>query len=274
MTTFPNGACDTHMHFYDSRYPAASTATIFPPDATADDYRHVRAELGLERVVVVQPTTYGLDNSCQLELAAGFGDAARLVVVIDADVSDADLDRYDAAGARGARFQMLPGGAIGWESLAPVAERISPRGWHIQLQMDGNLLPDRLDRLLALPTPIVVDPGGRFMPPPAPDSPAFAALLTLLETGRCWVKLSAPYESTHEGAPHYPAVTRLVDELVARFPERLLWATNWPHPGQVDPLTIGQLRDLTHAWLPTESLRRRILVDNPAHLYGFEPVPA
>ena len=274
MTVFPRGACDTHMHVYDGTYEAAPTATIFPPDATVEEYRTVQAALGLERVVVVQPTTYGLDNSCQLDAAARLGAAdVRIVVVIDESVTDDDLARYDAAGARGARFQMLPGGAIGWDSMAPVAARIAPLGWHVQLQMDGNLLPDRLDQLLALPTPIVVDHVGRFMPPPAPDAPAFAALLALLATGRCWVKLSAPYESTHEGAPHYPAVATLVSELVARFPERLLWATNWPHPGQTDPLTIDQLRDLTLAWLPTESLRRQVLVDNPAHLYGFEPVP-
>ena len=279
MTAFPAGACDTHMHVYDGRYPSASTATIFPPDASVDDYRSVQSALGLDRVVVVQPTTYGLDNECQLVAVAEFGpDASRLIVVIDEHVTDDDLARYDAAGACGARFQMLPGGAIGWETMAPVAERIAPLGWHIQLQMDGNLLPERLDQLLALPTPIVVDHVGRFMPPPSPESPAFGALLTLLDTGRCWVKLSAPYESTpavmSDGAPHYPTVTELVRVLVDRFPDRLLWATNWPHPGQSDSLTTDQIADLTFDWLPTETLRRQVLVDNPARLYRFDPVPA
>ena len=266
---FPSGSCDTHMHVYDGRYPTASTATLFPPDALVADYRSVQAELGLDRVVVVQPTTYGLDNSCQLDAAAALGDSARLVVVVDATVTDADLAHHDAAGARGARFHMLPGGAVGWDDLRPVADRIDELGWHVQLQMDGNLLPDRLDQLLALPTDLVVDHVGRFMPPPPPHSAAFGALLTLLDTGRCWVKLSAPYESTHEGAPRYPAVTALVHELTDRFPERMLWATNWPHPGQVDPITPRQLRDLTATWLPTDELRRRVLVDNPAILYGF-----
>lgn len=275
MTPFPVGACDTHMHIYDARHPAAATATIFPPDASVADYRTIQSDLELERVVVVQPTTYGLDNECQLSAVAELGpDVARLIVVIDERVTDDDLERYDASGACGARFQMLPGGAIGWDSMAPVAERIEPLGWHIQLQMDGNLLPERLDQLLALPTPIVVDHVGRFMPPPSPDSAAFGALRTLLDTGRCWVKLSAPYESTHDGAPHYPTVTDLVRVLVDRHPDRLLWATNWPHPSQTDPLTTDQIRDLTLHWLPTESLRRQVLVDNPARLYGFEPVPA
>lgn len=266
---FPPGACDTHVHVYDARFPTAPTATLFPPDASVDDYRAVQSALGLQRVVLVQPTTYGLDNSCHLDAVARFGDDGRLVVVIDESVTDVDLDRYTAAGARAARFHMLPGGAVGWEAMAPVAERIAPLGWHVQLQMDGNLLPDRLDDLLALPTSIVVDHVGRFMPPPTPADPAFGALLRLLDTGRCWVKLSAPYESTKEGAPAYPSVSALVQALVERFPERLLWASNWPHPGQTDPPTTDELRDLAFGWLPTPELRRRVLVDNPGILYGF-----
>lgn len=266
---FPAGACDTHVHVYDARFPPAPTATLFPPDASVDDYRAVQAALGLRRVVLVQPTTYGLDNSCHLEAVARFGEDGRLVVVVDEAVTDAELDRYTAAGARGARFHMLPGGAVGWQAMAPVAERIAPLGWHVQLQMDGNLLPDRLEQLLALPTPIVVDHVGRFMPPPSPKGPAFGALLTLLESGRCWVKLSAPYESTKEGAPHYPSVSALARILVERYPERMLWATNWPHPGQADPLTIDQIRRLTIDWLTSDELRHRVLVDNPAILYGF-----
>lgn len=268
--SFPEGACDTHMHVYDGRYPSSPSATLFPPDASVDDYRAVQAELGLRRVVVVQPTTYGLDNSCQIDAAARLGDDARLVVVVDATATDAELERHDALGARGARFHMLPGGAVGWEAMRPVAERIAPLGWHIQLQTDGNLLPERLDELMALPCPLVVDHVGRFMPPPTIDSPAFNALLALLDAGRCWVKLSAPYESTHDGAPHYPTVSALVRELIERRPDRLLWATNWPHPGQADPPTIDQIRDLTLDWLPTDELRRQVMVENPAILYGFD----
>lgn len=267
---FPTGACDTHMHVYDGRYPASPTATLFPPDATVDDYRSVQAELGLQRVVVVQPSTYGLDNTCQIDAAAGFGDDARLVVVIDDTVTGGELERYTGLGARGARFHMLPGGAVGWDAMAPVAARIAPLGWHIQLQMDGNLLPDRLDRLLALPCPLVVDHVGRFMPPPPPDSAAFDALLTLVDTGRCWVKLSAPYESTRDGRPGYPAVTELARVLVDRYPHRMLWATNWPHPGQPDPLSLDEIRALTLDWLPTDELRRQVMVDNPGILYGFD----
>lgn len=272
MTPLPAGSCDTHMHVYDSRYPTAATATLFPPDATVADYRAFRATLGLQRVVIVQPTTYGLDNACQADAAADLGPDARLVVVVDDRVTDAELRDLDERGARGARFHMLPGGAVGWDLLDDVARRIAPIGWHVQLQMDGNRLPERLDQLLALPTPLVVDHVGRFMPPPSPDSEAFRALLALLGTGNCWVKLSAPYESTRDGAPRYPAVTALVEALVDHRPDRMLWATNWPHPGQIDPPTVDDLSSLLVEWLPEEGLRQQVLVDNPAMLYGFGPV--
>jgi D-galactarolactone isomerase len=271
---FPAGACDTHMHFYDAHYPASSAATLFPPDASVDAYQALQRELGLERVVIVQPSTYGLDNACQIDAAASFGRDARVVVVVDEHTPDTELRRLDELGARGARFHMLPGGALGWESLEPTAHRIADLGWHIQLQMDGNLLPERLDTLHSLPVPLVIDHVGRFMPPPPPDSAAFAALLVLVDTGRCWVKLSAPYESTGAVTPSYPTVTTLVDRLVDHAPERLLWATNWPHPGQTEPPTAAHIRDLTETWIPDDARRRMILTDNPAILYGFEqPAP-
>ena len=272
---FPAGSCDTHMHVYDARFPAAPTALLHPPDALVGTYREVQHALGLERVVVVQPTTYGFDNTCQIEAAAelgGLGDAARLVVVVDERTPFTELERLDERGARGARFHMLPGGAVPWASLAPTAAHVADLGWHVQLQLDGRTLPDHLDALLALPTDLVVDHVGRFMPPVGVDDPAFAALLSLLDTGRCWVKLSAPYESTREGGPHYPTVAALAHALVERHPERMLWATNWPHPGQPDPLGVDALRSLADDWLPTAALRRRVLVDNPAALYGFPPL--
>ena len=268
---FPAGSCDTHMHIYDSRYPAAPTAVLRPADALLADYRRFRSRFGLDRVVVVQPTTYGLDNSCQLDAVAELGDTARAIVVVDADTSVDELRRLHESGACGARFHMLPGGAVGWDDLPVVAARIAEFGWHVQLQLDGRELPHRLDLLRALPTPLVVDHVGRFMPPVAPDNDAFHALLALLDTGRTWVKLSAPYESTQEGAPTFPSVSRLATTLVAAHPERMLWASNWPHPGQREPLSDPDLLALTLDWLPDPAVRHRVLVTNPAELYRFPP---
>ena len=268
---FPVGSCDTHMHIYDARHPAAPTALVRPPDSLVADYRRFQAALGLDRVVVVQPTTYGLDNRCQLDAVAELGDAARAIVVVDADTSADELRRLDRLGACGARFHMLPGGVVGWDDLPIVATRIADLGWHVQLQLDGRELPQRLATLLALPTSLVVDHVGRFMPPVAPDHDAFAALLALLDTGRTWVKLSAPYESTLDGAPTFPTVTTLAKALVAAHPERMLWASNWPHPGQRDPLTDDDLRQLMLDWLADPTVRHRVLVANPAELYRFPP---
>lgn len=269
--SLPDGTCDTHIHFYDHRYPTAPTTVLEPPDAGPADYGRVAAALGIDRCVVVQPTTYGLDNRCQLDAVAELGSSARAVVVIDERISETELHELHRRGARGVRFHMLPGGAVGWDSLMPVARRIADLGWHVQLQLDGRTLPDHIDRLLALPCGLVIDHIGRFMPPVTSDHPAFAALTQLIDQG-AWVKLSAPYESDATAAPEFPAVSDLARALAARRPDRMLWATNWPHPGQAAPPAPTELAALLERWVPDAAIRRTILVDNPAELYGFDPI--
>ena len=265
----PPGACDTHMHFYRGCFASAPSALFTPPDAWIEDYKAVQARLGLERVVVVQPTTYGLDNRAQLEAMAAFGAAARGVMVVDTSVCEAELERLTALGVRGARFFMLPGAAVPWDILEAVAARIHPFGWHIQLQMNGRELPERAEALGRLPCGLVVDHLGRFMPPVGLEDPAFKTLLGLLESGRCWVKLSAPYESSRTGAPDFADLRPLARALVAAAPERMLWASNWPHPNQDPALDNALALDLLLEWVEYEALRTRILAENPARLYGF-----
>lgn len=266
----PPGACDTHMHFYNGRFPSAPTALMTPDDAWVEDYAAVRAHLGLERVVVVQPTTYGLDNSCQIEAMAAFGDAARAVFVVDDTATETEIERLNALGGRGARFHMLPGGAAPWSALEAVAEKVNAFGWHIQLQLNGRELPERLDVLSRLPCPLVIDHVGRFTPPTTPDSESFRGLLGLLDTGRCWVKLSAPYESFGDAEREYDLIATEARALVAAAPERMLWATNWPHPGKAWRPDDAEHMDLLSVWAEDPVQRRRILVDNPAALYGFD----
>jgi len=265
------GACDTHLHFYDARYVPARTALLHPLDATPDDYRELQRQLGLERLVVVQPTTYGLDNTCQLDAMAVFGDAARGVMVVDRTTTDDELDRLTRLGIRGARFHMLPGGAVPWAMLDDVAARIAPFGWHIQLQLNGRELAGRCEQLLGLPVDIVVDHIGRFMPPVDSDDPGFNTLVELAESGRCWVKLSAPYESSIEpvtdSATSHSDLRPLIEALVDRVPERLLWATNWPHPGQVTKPAPHVLAAQLERWVADPDIRRMILVGNPDELY-------
>ncbi len=260
--------CDTHIHVYDGRHPAAPGAVLRPPDADLDDYTEIRSALGVERVVLIQPTTYGLDNTLHLEALAHLGPAGRGVMVVDDGVDDATLADLTEQGVRGARMHLLPGGAVDGDRLEAVAARVAPFGWHVQLQRNGHELVADLDRLRRLPCPLVVDHVGRFMPPVDPDDQAFAALLALVDDG-AHVKLSAPYESAPDPTHAYEAVSACVDALVAHAPDRLLWASNWPHPGQTDPPSPADLERLLARWLPTESLRRQVLVDNPAALYQF-----
>lgn len=237
-----------------------------PPDATVAEYRHVQTALGLGRVVVVQPTTYGLDNSCQAAAIAALGDRARGIAVVDSTSCDEDLQALHDQGFRGARFHMLPGGAVGWPELEPVASNIAELGWHVQLQMNGHELVNHLDQLLALPVPLVIDHVGRFMPPVAPDHGAVGPLVELMDAG-AHLKLSAPYESEVDDTHRYDTVSSLIERLVERYPEQLLWASNWPHPGQADPPTLQHLAGLRDQWLPTAELQKQVLVTNPYRLY-------
>ena len=269
----PPGACDCHMHFYgpEDRYPLAPTATFRPPPASVEDYRQVQARLGLQRVVVVQPTAYGTDNRCTMAAVTKIGEAARAVVVVDPAAEDGELERLTRDGARGIRFHMFKGGVLPWSALEEMAARVHAFGWHVQLQCNGRELPEREALLKSLPGTLVIDHIGRFHDPVPPDHPAFRSLLGLLETGRLWIKLSAPYESSKAGPPDYEDVSLLARELVKAAPERMLWASNWPHPGQTDPAARDDVQalDLLQSWAPDEATRDRILAENPAALYGF-----
>jgi D-galactarolactone isomerase len=265
----PPGACDTHMHFYDARYPTAPTALMTPPDATVEAYRAVQRRLGLSRTVVVQPTTYGADNRCTLDAIAALGlGAARGIAVVTDAVSERELEELTAGGMRGARFHMLRGGAIPWDQLDRIAAKVQVVGWHVQLQLDGRELPEREAQVAAWPGTIVIDHVGKFIEPVPVDHPAFLSLVRLVESGRVWVKLSAMYEVSKAGPPLYDDIGRLARALIRIAPERMLWASNWPHPGHA-PQNEAVLLDTLLDWAPDEATRTRILVENPAELYGF-----
>jgi D-galactarolactone isomerase len=257
------------MHIYEDRFPLVPQAMFKPPHAPLSDYLQVQRRLGLSRAVIVQPNGYGFDNRCTLEALAALGDAARGIATVQPDVADAELERLTRAGVRGVRFHLLPGGMLGWDALEPMAARVAAFGWHVQLQLDGRELPRYESALLRLPVPLVIDHNGKFLEPVATDHPGFVTLLRLLEDGNTWVKLSAPYETSKSGPPRYEDVGVLARALVAASPDRCVWASNWPHPGQKAPPDTGELLELLGEWAPDEATRRRILVDNPAALYGF-----
>jgi D-galactarolactone isomerase len=266
----PAGATDTHMHFYDASVPAAPGAHD-PGHYDVPTYRALQARLGLGRVIVVQPNAYRDDNRVTLDAVAVLGAGARAVVVVRADVADAELERLARAGAVAQRFFHLPGGAVRLDEMDAIMARVHPFGWHANIQLDGRELPQFEAQIRRLPGRFVIDHIGKYLEPVAPTHEAFTALLRLLDTGRCWVKLSAPYEVSRIGAPNYDDVSTLARALVAHAPERMLWASNWPHPSvSRDAMPDdAALLDLLADWAPGETTRRRILVDNPTELYGF-----
>ena len=267
----PSGACDTHMHFYDAAVPPAPGGPPLPGHYTVPMYRQLQARLGLTRVIVVQPNAYQSDNRVTLEAIRQFGPAAKGVGVVFPDVTDAEIERLSRGGIVAQRIFQLPNGAVGFDRMDAVMARVHPFGWHANIQLDGRELPKYALQIQRLPGRFVIDHVGKFLEPVPPDHEAFKTLLRLLDTGRCWVKLSAPYEVSKTGAPGYNDVSRLAKALVKHAPDRMLWASNWPHPSVPKERMPddADLLDLLLEWAPDEAARRKILVDNAAELYGF-----
>ena len=268
----PRGACDCHMHFYGprDRYPLAATRASDPPLATVDDYRQVMARLGTERVVAVQPSAYGTDNRCLVDAIVELGDCARGIATVRPDVSDSALQQLSVAGVRGARALMFKGSVLTMDELPTLAARVAPFGWHVQLQMNGRDLPNFESMLTHFPVDVVIDHNGKFDPPVTENHEGVAVLKRLLDRGRCWMKSSAPYETSRVGPPDYDDVGALARIFIRHAPERVVWASNWPHGGVAEPIPDdNNLLRLLESWAPDETMRQRILVDNPRNLYGF-----
>jgi D-galactarolactone isomerase len=262
------GACDCHMHIYDPRF--RTNRPVPSRQATVADYLRVRERLGLERVVVVQSSAYATDNSCALDAMMQMGESARGVAIVGAAAPDAEIERLTRAGMRALRYVMLPGGAASWDTLPAMAARVAPFGWNINLQLPGEELAERETMLSKLPCDLVIDHIGRFTAPVDSNTPGVRVMHRLLDEGRCWVKLSAPYHGSRSGPPAYDDIGALARELVQRWPERMLFATNWPHPSvKGAPPDDLELMRLLWEWAPGENTRRKILVANPAKLYGF-----
>jgi len=175
---------------------------------------------------------------------------------------------------RGVRFHDMVAGCLRIDLLEPVAARIRPHGWHVQIQLDGDGLVDLAPRLAALPVDVVIDHMGRIPVAGGIERAAFVSLLRLLEGGRCWVKLSAPYHVSRAGPPDYRDCAARARTLVRAAPERLLWGSNWPHPSVRDKPDDADLLDTLADWTDDEATIRRILVDNPVALFGFPAAPS
>jgi predicted TIM-barrel fold metal-dependent hydrolase len=271
----PVNACDCHMHIYDSRFPPSPHWEKRPPEANVDAYRLFQKRIGTTRTVVVTPSTYGIDNRCTLDAIEQIGPTARGVVVVDMDVANDELKRLDSLGICGIRINFVAPqswGVTTVEMLETLAKRVSNLGWHVQILMSGDQIVTMEGVLKRLPVPIVIDHLARIPEPAGVDHSAFKTILRLLDKGQTWVKLSGAYMDTKVGPPGYDDVTKVAREFVKAAPERMVWGSDWPHPTEKEKPDDAVLIDLLSKWAMEEATIYKILVENPAFLYGFSKV--
>jgi len=270
----PRHACDAHMHICgpESRYAYAAERIYTPPDAVLADYLRLTRALGLERVVFVQPSIYGTDNAALLDALRDCPLECRGVAVVDASVDEQTLAAWHAAGVRGVRLNIVdtqsPQPVLPERAIRGLAERIAPFGWHLELLAHVDDFASLDTVLTRLPVDVVFGHLGYLRRGATVASAGFRALLRLLDTGRCWVKLTGPYRLTDAPLPYAP-VAAIAAALLAAAPERLVWGSDWPHVmlRGVMP-NDGALLDLLFDWADGPAARR-ILVDNAATLYDF-----
>jgi predicted TIM-barrel fold metal-dependent hydrolase len=267
-TAAPAGACDAHCHIIDPRFPTPETAR--PAGMTADHYRQLQRRLGTSRAVFVQAKYHRTDHACLLDALMRFDGDAVGVGVAHPGVEHDELRRLDAGGVRGLRFSVWnPKDTVTTiDMIEPLTKRVAELGWHVQVHMSGDQIVENAALLGRLPCPIVFDHMGRLPPKQGPDHPAFRVMLDLVGKGRAWVKLSGAYLNTGQGQP-YADASRMAQAFVAEAPERLVWGSDWPHVTEAHKPDDAQLFDLLAVWTGSEKIRNRVLVDNPAKLYGF-----
>jgi len=269
-TAVPRDAADCHLHVYDPRFALVHPERLAVPHASTDEYRRLQRRLGTSRAVVVQPAAYGTDNRVTVDAVARLGrEQARGIAVVHPGVTYAELDALHAGGIRGVRFSMHdPRTAVTTpDMIAPLAPRLAARGWHLQLHVLAAQLVELATTIAALPCDVVFDHMARLPLPDGVRHPAYAVAMKQVDRGRAWVKLSGPYL---EGSVGYTGITAVARAFVAGAPERLVWGSDWPHPTERDAKPDDAvLLDLLAEWAPDEATRKRILVDNPAALYGF-----
>jgi len=268
----PANATDCHHHIYDAKYPVDPKATLRPADALVDDYRGFQKRIGTSRNVLVQPSTYGIDNRCHLHALVAFGPTARMVAVVNDQVSTEELKRMHALGVRGIRFNLAQAGATTPEMLEPLSKRVNDFGWHIQINAPASkimeIMPILEDKVAS---PIVFDHLAHIPQPEGVNHPLVAKVRGLMDKGRTWMKLSGAYADTKVGAPTYADSSAVARAYARAYPERCVWGSDWPHPSEQQKGVPDDavLFDLLTDWVPDEKARYRVLVENAAVLYDF-----
>lgn len=269
----PANACDCHAHIFGpSRlYPFSPERSYTPEDCTLEEYRSLLSTLGFTRAVIVQGGPHGTDNRVTLNAISRIGGHARGVAVIRPGLSPSQLASMHEAGIRGCRLSTVVRGGAGTEHLEALAAETHALGWHILMHLNKSIeLVELEPRLRALETPFVLDHLGRVRGDEGVDSPAFKVLMKLLDTGRCWVKLASLYRLSSKPYPHEDML-EMIRRVVDARPDRIIWGSNWPHP--IYPGSMpndGDLVDLIPLWVPAQEQQYKLLVENPAVLYGFE----
>jgi D-galactarolactone isomerase len=268
----PALACDCHHHIYDPVHFLPLERGV-EPNARVVEYKSLQRRIGTTRDVVVTPAPYVTDNRVTLDAIAQLGVNARGVAVIHPTVTDVELATLARGGIRGIRFALaVPSTTVPATTLdmiEPLSRRVNELGWHVQINMDADQMVAAEDMWMRLPSVIVFDHMGRIPQPIGVKHPAFTIIRRLIDKGRTWVKLSVSGTNTGDGPPAYADLTKLAQAYLQAAPERLVWGSNWPHPGETNKPDDAALFDLLTQWAPREATRHRILVENPETLYGF-----
>ena len=269
--SLPRGACDTHVHIWGpfDRFPVAKGAPYTPPERTRDDLVALHERLGVDRAVIVQTTVYKSDNRAMLDGIARSGGRWRGVALIDEHFTDADFRTLHEGGVRGVRFGFVKhlGGVPDLALVRRTAARIAPMGWHLVLHLDAGNIPEFIDFFGELSLPVVVDHMGRVPVRDGLDQPPFRILLDLLKRPNWWVKVSGAERISETGPPFADAIP-FAQRLIEAAPGRVLWGTDWPHPNVRWEPDETDLVDLLPSFAGAAELHK-VLVDNPARLYGF-----
>ncbi len=283
----PAGACDCHTHIHGDpeKFPFFSGRVYTPEVALPDEMAALHKALHIQRVVIVTPSVYGTDNSATLYGMKARGADARGVAVIDDKTSESELDAMGQAGVRGIRLNLATAGisdpSIGRERFQTAAQRVKSRNWHIQIYTSTAMISSIKDLVVASPVPIVFDHFGGAKAELGLQQPGFAELVELVRSGHAYVKISGAYRASSL-APDYPDVEPLAKALIAANPDRIVWGTDWPHPSGFTPpgrkptdvtpmiqIDDGRLLNQLAVWAPDPAIRKKILVDNAARVYGF-----
>jgi predicted TIM-barrel fold metal-dependent hydrolase len=270
----PPGACDAHCHVFGPAavFPYAPDRSYTPPDAPVAKLRELHARLGISRAVIVHASCHGTDNTVTLDAIASSNGAYRGVANVDASITDQELERLDAGGIRGIRFNFVKhlGGVPDLSVIDTMVRRIAPLGWHIVLHLDAENLLEHERLLRSISVPFVIDHMGRVKAEQGLDQKPFQLLLQLMrDNPLAWVKICGAERVSAGKRPFNDAIP-FAQQLIATAPERLLWGTDWPHPNiSKDMPNDGELVDLFYAYTQDAAIQRQILVDNPARLYGF-----